>query len=410
MSVTLTSLWCLIAATDTSSVATGTSTTVAQPGPARQRPVEPTADNPEAARVTLAPGRGLRVETADGEFGVRLGARLQVRYSILDDDAPARQVLTIRRARLKVSGHLFGEHNRVVMQLALSPEDVGADGGGIVTEAPVLDGYLVFDHLRDAAFRLGQHKVPLNRERMMSSADLAMVDRSLVDDEFTLDRDVGVEVYSDDLLGLGVVRYNAGLYTGEGRGTFELGNLGLLYHARVDVLPLGPFDHLDPADLDRGPPKLAVGASYAFIDDARLTRGTRGELYADGGTADMRLAVADLLLHAYGVSLQAEMAWREADREGGEDGPAEAPRNGLGWFVQLAGLAPGDLLVAARYSEVRPLGEDSGLEKARELGGGLSWYVFGPALRVTGDYFRQWNGVGFRQGRHRVRLQVEGRL
>ena len=70
--------------------------------------------------------------------------------------------------------------------------------------------------------------------------------------EFTLDRDLGLDIRSKDLFGLDKLRYYAGVYIGEGRNTSNktigAGDQGLLYIGRVEIMPLGSFDDYSEAD------------------------------------------------------------------------------------------------------------------------------------------------------------------
>ena len=61
---------------------------------------------------------------------------------------------------------------------------------------------------------------------MISSGNLQLVDRSIANREFTLDRDVGIELRSKDFLGKGWFRYFVGVFTGEGHSSFEFNDAG----------------------------------------------------------------------------------------------------------------------------------------------------------------------------------------
>ena len=69
----------------------------------------------------------------------------------------------------------------------------------ILRESPLLSYYLEFDYLRDLTVRVGQYKIPFSRQRVISSGNQQMVDRSIANGEFNLDRDIGIDI----------MRYNA---------------------------------------------------------------------------------------------------------------------------------------------------------------------------------------------------------
>jgi hypothetical protein len=69
-----------------------------------------------------------------------------------------------------------------------------------------------------------------------------LVDYSSTTAEFSQDRDIGVALKSSDLFGLGMLRYQLAVMSGKGRNSFAATDTGLLYLARIDVLPLA-FQH-----------------------------------------------------------------------------------------------------------------------------------------------------------------------
>src|SRR5690606_27919428 len=116
-----------------------------------------------------------------------------------------------------------------------------------------------------------------SQQRVISSGNQQFVDRSLANEEFNLDRDIGVQVRSDDLGGIGRLKYALGVFLGDARNTFELTRTGALYVGRFAVFPLGIFDDEFEADLERlKRPGLAIGGAYAYHDDAPGDRGVHG--------------------------------------------------------------------------------------------------------------------------------------
>ncbi|MCI0627764.1 MAG: hypothetical protein L0387_39965, partial [Acidobacteria bacterium] len=118
----------------------------------------------------------------------------------------------IRRARLDFAGNLFNQNWNYRIQLAFSNLDMEPDRA-----VPLRDAYVTWSRFRDSNIRMGQMKVPFDRQRVTSSSALQMVDRSIVVDELNLDRDVGIQILSKDFLGLGRLTYQAGVFGGDGR-------------------------------------------------------------------------------------------------------------------------------------------------------------------------------------------------
>lgn len=373
-------------------------------------------DRPAAMdRARFRPGKGLELASEDGDFAVAMKVRAQILYTFENaDGAGAEDAMEVRRARLAFQGNLFGKHNRYKMELAVSPRDAQTRGGATGT-APLLDWFMTFDHVKAATLVAGQYKIPFSRQRLISSGSLQMVDRSIVQNEFNLDRNVGFDLRSTDLLDRRA-HYFLGLYPTEQRNGFEAQELGLLYLARFELLPLGAFDDYSEADLDRTEkPGLSIAGSYAYQDNAARNQGTLGSHPADGGTTDYHHVAADILFKMMGFSLTSEVFYRNGKRKRGgavDDMmmpiAVEAPRNGYGMFVQAGYLLPmADLEVSARYGLLRKRGSNTSLSNRNELGGGLSYYFARHSFKLQGDYFRRWDDDGPGKGDDFVRLQLE---
>jgi hypothetical protein len=370
-------------------------------------------------KIRFVPGEGLQIESADGDFALNLSFRLQVLYTALDEDPATKKTeesIQVRRARAQLYGNAFGKHNKYKFELAFSPTDVDTKDS-VVRTSPLLEAYAEFDYLRDLTVRAGQTKVPYDRIRRTSDTSRQLVDYGATTAEFTLDRDIGVELRSADFLGLGCLRYVAGIFSGDGRNSFTPTDFGMLYVARVDFLPFGLFDDLSEADFARARPRLAIGAAYAHNDRAKRDRSTNGNPFADGGTANFDHAVVDTSFKAYGFSAIGAFYYRHANRspgsattDTGAPVPVTASRDGIGWIAQAGYLIPRTgFEVAARYEgiEGRTTKLHNGLKDQTELGGGLNYYFAEHALKLQADYFRVYASDGFTNGNNQVRLQLQ---
>lgn len=360
-------------------------------------------------------GHGITWTSADDRFELTLNLRGQVRYQVTD--APARapaQSLSLRRARIKFSGHAFSEHNEFKLELGLSPRDMGMTEEG-PRNTPILDWSFELSHLRDLTVRIGQYKLPYSRTRMQSSADLQFVDRSLADGEFNLNRDIGFDLRSYDLFGLGHLRYYAGVFLGEGRDAYQPTNFEMVYLGRFEILPFGQFASDDEeSDLERSErPRMVLGGAYAFVDGAQRDRGTHGSTPADGGTSDLHNATADVLFKVRGFAALGEAFFRSGSRIPAAFTPArvplDAPRSGLGWNTQasyLMGWRP--LELAGRYGEIRGLPRTA-LEPAQRPGAAVSYYFVRHGLKLQLDYHATFEGSRDRPS-HAIRLQFQAAL
>ena len=377
--------------------------------------------------IVFTPGEGIDIQSADHDFSVGIGFRFQLLYTLLDKDPATKkadQSLQIRRARLQFAGHAFGVHNKYRLELAVSPTDVSQTTVGVAT-SPLLEAYTEFDYLRDLTVRAGQFKVPFDRMRVTSDMARQLVDYSATTNEFSLDRDIGVDLKSNDLFGAGLFRYHLALLSGKGRNSFSAVDTGLLYLARVEVLPLGLFDDYTEGDFQRTKPRLSVGGSYVHITDARKDRGTVGNAPLDaGGSTDFNLAEADLMFKSYGLSLDGGFYYRHGHRNPGSleangkpitdasgnaiQGPSGS-RDGTGIVAQLGYLIPRlPFEVAGRYANLRgstdPLHD--ALQDSNEAGGGLNYYFAQHQLKLQADYFHVWSKEPS-DGYNQVRMQLQ---
>jgi len=375
------------------------------------------ASDGEAQR--FVPGRGLEFRSKDGRFALAMSLRFGFLYSLKREPGASERLhnFEIRRFRAVFSGHLFGAHNKYFLQLAFAPRELDLRDG-VVRGTPVFDAYFQFDHLRDLTLRVGQYRVMYTRERNIADVNPLLIDRSLTNGEFNLDRDIGLDLRSEDLGGVQKLRYYAGVFLGEGRDHNKFGDAGFLYVGRVDVLPLGLFDDYEAADLWRlRRLRLSFGGAYAFHDRARKDRGVLGAAPADGGTTNNHNTTADLQLKYAGWTLDAAYMWRHGRRapgaaldEMGAPIAATPARNGHGWLVQTSMLIPRTRLEPAlRHSGVRGLGVTS-LADRDELGGGLNYYFFGHNLKLQADYFHSFDPTGAAASGDLFRLQIQAAL
>lgn len=388
------------------------------PTPAAGAPAVPVS-------ATFSPYRGLVVTSADGAYELGIGMRFQF-LSIVEHTrgADVRQAFQVRRARFGSTGHVVSPDLKYRLELAFGPREVNTLAGTPQT-SPLLDVVVDWQRLRDLNVRVGQYKVPFDRQRIIPFFKLQFIDRALTDTEFTFDRDVGLDLHSSNLFGLGVLRYNLGVFTGDGRNSFELGNLGLTYVARAELLPFGMFDDYSEGDFEHGGLRASLGFAYLLIDDAPRDRGILGARPADGGTTDIQVATADALVQLRGLSLLSAVFYRNSRRNpgplvdgdgapllGSDGGPLDiAPsRDGIGFLAQGGYLLPFlPLELAARYAVVD--GTDArnrdGLARAEEFAGAVNYYFARHHLKLQANFARIAQNGDYGGALSRALLQLQ---
>lgn len=368
-------------------------------------------------------GKGLINFTAkDSSFSVKFAPRIQFRSNTFwnhngDDFDNPNQSFLIRRARLKFDGWALTPKLKYKIELGLSNNDIA--GANIYTgDAPryILDAVLKWNFYENFELWAGQTKLPGNVERVISSANLQFINRSILNSRFNIDRDIGIQLHHKINLGNNmVIKEKFALSQGEGRN-IVVGNIGgLQYTGRLEFLPFGEFTNKGDyfqSDLEReDKPKLMLGAVYDFNDDAVKTRSNLGSFmeFEDGTLykTDISTFFLDAVFKYQGFSFMAEYADREADeplamQPGETDFSEYIVAEGDAFNIQAGYLFKNNYEIAARYSTI-DYNEITNLSGRDEYTIGASKYIVGHKLKVQADLsYSEQNGntdyIGFRCG------------
>ncbi len=351
-------------------------------------------------------GKGLvNVVAKDSSYSMKFAARFQSLYTGSwdfpnnDNLENGEGQFLIRRARLKFDGFAYSPKLKYKLELGLSNRDLGG-ASEFTNNAPrmILDAVIKWNFYENFELWAGQTKLPGNRERVISSANLQTVDRSLVNSEFNVDREMGFQLRHHFTLGKEfIVKEALAFSQGEGRNV-TTGNLGgYQWTGRLEFLPLGKFDDYTGADLAReATPKFAIGASYDFNNNAVKTRSNSGSyMTTDTGyhETDIKTFFLDGIFKYKGFSAMAEYANRTADNpvavnsDGTETGKVVEVGDGIN--MQAGYVFKNNFEVVGRYTQVS-LDEaltGEGIENQYTLG--LSKYIVGHKLKVQTDL--SWN-------------------
>ncbi|MFY0569573.1 porin [Archangium lansingense] len=363
--------------------------------------------------VSASPGKGLTVTTDDGRFGMTIRARAQLRETLAREDKTTNEI-NVKTLRLITQGHVLNPDLKYNIQLAFGTNDFETGN-----PSPIFDAFVEYTRVRDLNVRAGQYFVPFDRARTIREFALQLVDRQQVVQELTLDRDVGLMLYSNDLGGLnGILGYHLFIGGGEGRNRFGGQATGGIYVARLVLRPWGPFDDDQEGDLQRLPkPRLAIGLAGAYNQNTNRQRSTTGNTLTLG-TLDYRHAAADVVFKHSGFSFLGEVVLRKAGSDFLDGTSAtgtplrEYSRSGWGYFFQAGYLVHPLVEVAARWDQLFAFeGTDPALIKqvdtqGKQVGGGVNVYLNGHAFKLQTDYFYIF-GNDPSVHRHVVRLQLD---
>ncbi len=383
--------------------------------------------------VKLKFGKGLQITAADSSAHMKFNIRFQSLYNSQRSLAAGESwesSFLIRRARMKFSGWAVNPNLAYKIELALSNRDLGEKHDfGETNEAPkiVLDAVVKWKAHKNLTIWAGQTKLPGNRERVVSSQALQMVDRSLVNSVFNVDREMGVQLRGKFDVGVGIVKPIVSWSFGEGRNITDANIGGFHYIGRVEWLPLGEFANKGDyfgADLKREKtPKLALAGSYSMNNGAPRQKQSGRFLTvtdADGNEGylsnDLQTIFADMMFKYNGFSLMAEYAHKiVADKEVREeqdlralilDDNGRSYYTGSGLNVQAGYLFKKNIEVSARYTNVMP-DTDISFSGVEEYTLGLSKYIVGHALKIQGDVSLLDNVGANNDLRYRLQMEFQ---
>ena len=274
-------------------------------------------------------GKGLiNFVAKDSSFSVKFAPRFQVRsMSSWDHDgsqyiSPEHNFI-VRRSRLKFDGFAYSPKLKYKLELGLSNRDIsGANEFNRNTPRYILDAVIMWKFSKNWELWAGQTKLPGNVERVVSSANLQLIDRSLLNSRFNIDRDLGIQIrHKSNLGGAFLMREKFAISQGEGRNVTEGNEGGLQYTARLEFLPFGAFKSkgdYSQSDLKReATSKLMVGFTYNFNENAVRERGFAGDYMIRTDETifetNQTTIFVDAMYKNNGFSFMGEYAKRTAD-------------------------------------------------------------------------------------------------
>jgi hypothetical protein len=345
-------------------------------------------------------GKGLfNLVGQDSSWTMKIGARMQfLAISNWEDNNENKANFLVRRARLKFDGYAVTPKLKYKLELGLSNRDISG-ASEFTSNSPryILDAVLKWNFYENFELWFGQTKLPGNRERVISSANMQQVDRSLLNSRFNIDRDMGFQLrHHFNLSNNFLVREIFSVSQGEGRN-ITTGNLGgHQYTSRIELLPFGEFSSkgdYSASDLKREQtPKLALGITYDHNNNAVKNRSNQGSyMETDTGFYETNINTwfIDAMFKYNGFSLMAEYADRDAadpfakNSDGTLTG--DIVQVGKGLNLQSGYLFKNDWEVSARYTNIKLDESITGKMPETQYTLGLSKYIVGHSLKVQTD-------------------------
>jgi phosphate-selective porin len=355
--------------------------------------------------------RGFFVGTSDERWLMELQFRLQFRLSypydtdpVTFDDfqGPDRTSLEVNRARLKVGGNGFRPWLKYYFEYELASSNL-------------LNFEVKVERYRQASLRVGQWKAQYSRERAISSGRQQLMDRSIINRAFTLDRQQGISLYGRLGEGLTDLNYWLSAFTGMGRGGGTNDDEHLMYMGRMQWNPLGRAVGFAGSDLSRSEdPALSLAAAGVTNRSSctRFSGAGCGQLegFDDGEPGQYR--VNQILLESAflwrGFSWAQEFHVKEIrDRSNDSTTTLQGFYAQAGYFPEsLLSWMPAPLEIAARYGRYSP-DRDQSDNRHEEFSLAVNWFFSGHDNKLTAEF--SWltveDGVSEVEQGGRVRLQ-----
>jgi hypothetical protein len=330
--------------------------------------------------------RGLVYNSTSTATALWLGLRFQTRYdsnkgsftTLESLRGPKHSSLDLKRGRFKGGGALFADWFRVYSEYDFS-SDTLLDFRATAT----WDDWL--------SFRGGQWKSEYNRERVDSSGKQELVERSISNHWFTVDRQLGLSVSPRLARGTGAdTTLWFAVLSGQGRGgTFSNGDSLLL--ARAQWNPAGevlPFSQADLKRRQKALPSIAVAAISGDSPYTRFSSSGGGSLPGyEKGDYRLKQFLFETAVHYRGLAWQQELHWKEIkDKRNGGTRELWGGYAQLGSFLnEWWSVIPAPLEFVGRVSWVDP-DTPGRSDEQREYTVAANWFFGGHRNKLTFDY------------------------
>lgn len=335
--------------------------------------------------------KGIGIKSPDSSFFLNFGIRFQPRVAYTSADLSVFEFgnvqARIRRLRLKFNGYVFDP--KIAYKVELAFENLSLDFENASVPNIILDAVVYYHINKNWSISFGQTKLPGNRERVFSSGNLEMVERTFVNARFNIDRDMGFQGAYTNNINRVYYAIKGAVTSGEGRN-FITSDEGLAYTGRVEVLPFGKFK--DKGDYSMGDlsreekPKLSVGFTGHYNDNAIRQRGQTGRFLYEA--RDLTSFFLDAILKYNGWTFTSEYMSRSTDDPitVNEDGDVRFVYAGNGAFFQGSYIFVSNWSVIGRIAFLNPVEEISAYTDAiTEYAVGVTRYIKGHKLKVQAD-------------------------
>ena len=356
-----------------------------------------------APSIKMNFGKGIQFTSPDSLFSLAMSGRIQSLFESRGDltNQTLGADFLLRRCRLNFQGTAFDPRFTYRIQIGFAHGDITSGNNAVQNNLILRDAMLFFKANKWLRIGFGQTKLPGNRQRQISSANLQLVERSIANNNFTLDRDKGIWLYTNFNIGQSVLKSTIAISSGEGR-IVSNGNGKLSYSGRMEFLPFGEFaknGNYVGGDQEReSKPKLSIAGAYNFNNATSRTMGQLGNFLYNSETANIQYFGGDVMFKFKGFSLESEFYNRISDKGIITNLANPTQQNhiisGTSLMVQSGYFVSKRNEIAVRYAQITPHSKVASIMNAQhEYVLGFAHYFKKHSLKLQTDVTYLENGL-----------------
>ena len=342
------------------------------------------------------------LQNDDGRFRIEFGARLQARYTLQvketrgssGSETSDESWAELERARLSFRGNFFSKN----LKYKVGTDGHGDSSGGDLALTDAYIKYVCPD--TGIAIGAGQWKPFFGRQEQTSSAKQLLVDRSMANEFFNIDRNIGIWLEQREKCGADglfngyswqLAVSNGVDSTNKNLGDGEFDQIpAVIAHFDVDIFGALGKDALSAGDLKRREsPGLTMGVS--FVTDHNNDSGSVSPIPPLVGTPPEDIDSAtqygvyqmayDAVFKFAGFNVNGEyfQRWLDMDNETF----ASDSQFTHGGYIETGYMITDALQIVARASSIWD--KDATGKSATEAGGGINYFFFKHNLKLSTD-------------------------
>lgn len=338
----------------------------------------------------MTKGKGFEFHMYDNTYLLQIDFRGQFRGTNTNDEFPTLGVdfsdqntsFGINRGRIKIGGYAFKPYYKFYLE-----QDIV--GGNL------LDFRFMIEKFNFLKLKVGQWKARYSRERVISSGKQQDVDRSIINNIFTIDRQQGISLYGN-LKGEGAANFNywASVFSGTGRGGSSNDDNTFMYLLRMQWNPNGEILKFTGSDIENHQKFVSSIAIAGVTNISRYTRfatSGAGQLPGFEDGVDGQYKIDQLLFETAfkykGWSWQQELHYKKID-----DRVNLKQTTLIGNYFQLGYFLHNTFPKIPKPIELfaRQAFYDSDIDidgnNSYEITTGVNWYFRGHKNKLTFDY------------------------